>query len=193
MSPHSHNVGPYTSSYRRQPHSNHRPIPRPVPAGHKGVSARPVLRHPKPTQPQTPRQRQGQSTSALTQPLLKEKKPGGYVLAGGSMMLALMAVLLPHPTKSPPAKANMCQQQVQPQSMLSRDELTQLLSVPERSSKDAVRQVIAEPFCTMASVEVREGVSAEREAYPLEFDPQTWLVVLYEGNEYAGYDFSFQR
>ncbi|NJP12002.1 MAG: hypothetical protein HC866_23115 [Leptolyngbyaceae cyanobacterium RU_5_1] len=30
-------------------------------------------------------------------------------------------------------------------------------------------------------------------AYPLAFDPQTWFIVLYEGDEYAGYSFSFRR
>lgn len=110
------------------------------------------------------------------------------------MMLALMAFLLPSRLSSQvPAKADVCQQEVQPESVLSRPELTELLSVPERSAKEAVRQVIAEPYCRMAPVEVREGVTAEREAYPLAFDPQTWLVVLYEGDEYAGYDFSFRR
>lgn len=115
------------------------------------------------------------------------------MLAGGSIMLALMAILLPHNGKSSPAKTEMCQQQVQAQSVLSRDELTKLLSVPERSTKQAVRDVIAEPFCLMSPVAVREGAESEREAYPLEFDPQTWLVVLYEGDEYAGYDFSFRK
>ncbi|MBD0334393.1 MAG: hypothetical protein ICV62_02790 [Cyanobacteria bacterium Co-bin13] len=110
------------------------------------------------------------------------------------MMLALMAFLLPQNIRSQaPAKADVCQQEVQAQSVLSRTELTELLSVPERSAKEAVRQVIAEPFCLMSPVEVREGAAAEREAYPLEFDPQTWLVILYEGNEYAGYDFSFRQ
>jgi len=53
--------------------------------------------------------------------------------------------------------------------------------------------VIAEPYCTLSPVEVREGVTAQREAYPLEFNPETWFVVLYEGEEYAGFDFSFSR
>ncbi|MEL6814895.1 MAG: hypothetical protein AAFP03_08780 [Cyanobacteria bacterium J06598_3] len=32
----------------------------------------------------------------------------------------------------------------------------------------------------------------EREAYPLAFDPQAWVVVRYAGGEYAGYDFVFK-
>ncbi|WP_179228673.1 hypothetical protein [Leptolyngbya ohadii] len=34
---------------------------------------------------------------------------------------------------------------------------------------------------------------SERAVYPLAFDRQTWLVVLYEGEEYAGYQFRVQR
>ena len=41
--------------------------------------------------------------------------------------------------------------------------------------------------------EVRAGVSAERAAYPLAFDPNTWLVVLYEDEEYVGYGFKLQH
>ncbi|HEY9876921.1 MAG TPA: hypothetical protein V6D29_00635 [Leptolyngbyaceae cyanobacterium] len=202
MAPYSNNTGSFyarSASYH-QPHSTHaqeqRPVPKPVPTQHKRLPNHPMSRRSRPAQSQGRQQRVqvAPPSRRQTQPLLpKNNKPSGYILAGGSIILALMAVLLPQSAKSPPAQGNACQQQVQPQSMLSRNELTKLLSVPERSSREAVRQVTPEPFCTMASVEVQEGIWAEREAYPLEFDPQTWLVVLYEGNEYAGYDFSFQQ
>ena len=86
-----------------------------------------------------------------------------------------------------------CEQWVETQSVLSRDQLSELLSIPERSSREAVQAVIAEPFCVLNQTEVRAGIPAAREAYPLAFDPQTWLIVLYEEGEYAGYDFSFTR
>ena len=194
------------ADYHRQSHSSHyRPspsLPRSAPASHR-EAARPVAKSPVP-RPVLARQRGAADSVGQPQPLglptpsqalpRRGRRPGGYVMAGGSMMLALMAFLLPNKLSSQaPAKTEVCQQEVQAESVLSRPELTELLSVPERSAKEAVRQVIAEPFCLMAPVEVREGVTAEREAYPLAFDPQTWLVVLYEGDEYAGYDFSFRR
>lgn len=110
-------------------------------------------------------------------------------------MLALAAMLIT-PNLEPDAaavKSDLCQQQVQPQSFLSRDELSELLEIAERSSKEQVQEAIAEPFCILSPSTYREGVQAQREAYPLEFDPNTWLIVLYEGDEYAGYDFSFRR
>ncbi|MEL6384343.1 MAG: hypothetical protein AAFQ89_18175 [Cyanobacteria bacterium J06626_18] len=111
---------------------------------------------------------------------------------GGVLALAALAVV---PKSGPQAGpvSDVCQQRVEEQSVLSRAELSQLLSVPERSSKEAVQQVIAAPYCTLEPTSLREGAVAQREAYPLEFDPQTWLVVLYEEGEYAGYDFSFKR
>lgn len=110
-------------------------------------------------------------------------------------MLALAAlIVVPKPkSETTEASSTVCQERVQSQSVLSRAELSQLLVVPERSSKAAVHQIIEAPYCKLNSVEVREGAIAEREAYPLEFDPQTWFIVLYEDDEYAGYDFSFRR
>lgn len=85
-----------------------------------------------------------------------------------------------------------CETIVQEDARLSRDQLLKLLAISERDPKEKVREVMAEPFCTLSTVEIRAGVKAEREAYPLEFDPAVKLVLLYEDNEYAGYRFSFE-
>ena len=77
--------------------------------------------------------------------------------------------------------------------MLSRQQLADLLTIPERSEQAKVKEIVAEPYCQLAELELRDGIVAQREAYPLAFDPKTWLVLLYEGNEYAGYAFSFQQ
>ncbi|MEM8604697.1 MAG: hypothetical protein AAGF24_12790, partial [Cyanobacteria bacterium P01_H01_bin.121] len=87
---------------------------------------------------------------------------------------------------------NACEEIVQTEATLSREQLAQLLTIPERDSKARIRQVVAEPYCTLAGLTVRSGVNAEREAYPLEFDPKTQLVILYENDEYAGYRFNFE-
>lgn len=116
-----------------------------------------------------------------------------YLLAGGSM-LALVGVLVDLRSMFQPAGAsNVCQEIIQENALLSREQLSRLLSIPERDSKEAVRAVVNEPYCILSSIELRANIPAEREAYPLAFDPQTWFVVLYEGNEYAGYSFVFQR
>ncbi|MEA5466852.1 hypothetical protein [Leptothoe sp. PORK10 BA2] len=85
-----------------------------------------------------------------------------------------------------------CQKIVQSSAVLSREQLGQILTVPERSNQQTVRDIVAEPYCQLPSIEIREGVTATREVYPLAFEPSTWLVMLYEGEEYAGFSFSFQ-
>ncbi len=85
-----------------------------------------------------------------------------------------------------------CQEIVQPQAVLSREKLAQLLTIPERDSRERVRAIVAEPYCILPSLTIRAGVTAIREAYPLEFDPDTWLILLYEGEEYAGYRFIYR-
>lgn len=121
------------------------------------------------------------------------------LLAGGSMLALAAFVVGPRPfldrnTAEETTSTNViCDAKVQEQSVLSRAELSQLLAVAERAPKEEVRAVIDEPYCTLPPVKVREGAVSEREAYPLEFNPQTWFIVLYEEGEYAGYDFSFYR
>lgn len=92
-------------------------------------------------------------------------------------------------TVSQPANCNTV---VSNEAKLSREQLAQLLTIPERDAKSRVRQVVSEPYCQLPTLKVRSGVDAEREAYPLAFDPGTTLVILYENDEYAGYRFSFE-
>ncbi|MBD2121159.1 hypothetical protein [Trichocoleus sp. FACHB-262] len=110
----------------------------------------------------------------------------GFVVAVLSLLLDL------HGAVKAKNHGEVCQEIVQSRAALSREQLAKLLTVPERDSKSKVQGILKAPFCKLPKLEVRAGVNAEREAYPLEFDPQTWLVILYEGNEYAGYRFSFR-
>lgn len=114
-----------------------------------------------------------------------------YLLAGSSILMLVAVMADVRHVVQPAAPISLCSEIVQPASVLPRDKLALLLNVPERDSKDSIRAIISEPYCRLPPVEVRTDVLAEREAYPLAFDPQTWFVVLYEGNEYTGYDFVF--
>ncbi|NET31417.1 MAG: hypothetical protein F6K19_05370 [Cyanothece sp. SIO1E1] len=119
--------------------------------------------------------------------------PTKYLLAGGSMLALVGFLVDPYSLFKRESTVDICQEIVQPQAVLSRERLSQLLSIPERDHKAAVREIVQEPYCQLPSLEVRAGVRAEREAYPLAFDPETWFVILYEGEEYAGYAFSFRH
>lgn len=86
-----------------------------------------------------------------------------------------------------------CQGEIADGVVISREQLASFLTVSERDARSRVEDILQKPYCRLANLEVRAGVAAERVVYPLAFDPQTWLVVLYEGNEYAGYQFRIQR
>ena len=115
-----------------------------------------------------------------------------YRLMSGTMLILLGFSLgfgLRFQAKAAAAKKNLCQGIISSQAVLSRQQLTQLLTVPERENRQAIEAIAEEPYCSLAAIEVRAGVMAERTAYPLAFDPNTWLVVLYEDEEYVGYGF----
>jgi len=84
-----------------------------------------------------------------------------------------------------------CQGPTNPSGVVSRQQLSQLLTVPEAASKQDLQTLLQSPYCQVA-MPGAEQPSSLSDAYPLEFDPQTWLIVTYEGDRYARYDFSFR-
>jgi hypothetical protein len=90
---------------------------------------------------------------------------------------------------TPANAADACEQVVQPQATLSRSDLAKLLTIPEGKPRQAIRELIHQPYCQLPKLQIRAGAVAERDAYPLAFDPRHWLVVLYEGDQYAGFEF----
>ena len=95
----------------------------------------------------------------------------------------------PFQQKATESLVKSCATDIVESARLSREQLAKLLTIPERDSKAKVRQIVQEPYCQLSDLTIRAGVKAEREAYPLEFDPGTALVILYENDEYAGYRF----
>jgi hypothetical protein len=90
---------------------------------------------------------------------------------------------------TPSASSETCEAIIRSDARIGRDQLAKLLTIPERDSKENVRKVVSEPYCRLPAIQIRSGVEAEREVYPLAFDPSTHLILLYEGDEYAGYRF----
>lgn len=82
-----------------------------------------------------------------------------------------------------------CTGEITSSAQLSRQQLAELLAIPERESKQRIRQIVEQPYCQLTSLNVRADVEAEREAYPLAFAPDKTFIILYEDGEYAGYDF----
>lgn len=82
-----------------------------------------------------------------------------------------------------------CQGAVSEGVVISRQQLAEFLTISERDLRTRVEEMLKAPYCQLPNLEVRAGATAERFVYPLAFDPQTWLIVLYEGDEYAGFRF----
>lgn len=110
----------------------------------------------------------------------------------GALLLDFDKLKTVFPSVSSVGKQAACSKVISDQAKLSREQLANLLTIPERDAKSRIRQIVSEPYCQLPTLKVRSGVDAEREAYPLAFDPGTTLVILYENNEYAGYRFSFE-
>jgi len=116
-----------------------------------------------------------------------------FLVAGGSVALAIGLMTDLYGLPSFRFRKNVgeaCQQVIRAEAKLSRDQLAKLLIIPEGQNQKAVRQVVQDPYCKLSSLQVRVGATAQREAYPLDFDANTWLVVLYEGEQYVGYRFN---
>ncbi|MDX2216812.1 MAG: hypothetical protein SFY66_26335 [Oculatellaceae cyanobacterium bins.114] len=119
---------------------------------------------------------------------LKPLLAGGLVFALVGLLIDVRGTVTPKQYQSHP---EVCQGTINSQVAISREQLAQLLTVPERDNKTRVRDILKEPYCQLPSLQIRAGVAADRDVYPLAFDPQARLVILYEGDEYAGYRFSF--
>ena len=137
--------------------------------------------HPQPTVRQPRRRSQKQPTSQR------------FLMAGwGLALLSLLFNIGSRLQATASDTKDQCQTIVQSSAVLSRNQLAELLTVPERSNQQLIKDIVAEPYCQMTTIELRDRVTAQREASPLAFAPRTWLVLLYEDNEYAGFSFSFR-
>lgn len=121
------------------------------------------------------------------------KKKLEPILVGGILLVAASLQFINRPEKVPlvrePSPKSICEEMVLPKAELSGEKLAKLLTVPEPSERSKVQKLLEQPYCRLPSLSVRAGAITEREAYPLGFDRGTWLIVLYEGENYVGYGF----
>jgi hypothetical protein len=117
-----------------------------------------------------------------------------HFLLGGAMLVLIVVLMDLQKRIQPPSTLvkQTCKEVIQSQSELSRDELSQLLNITEGMSREEVRSLVQEPYCILPTQSDQEGGSMEQEAYPLAFDPQTWLVIRYQNQKYNGYSFTFR-
>ena len=131
----------------------------------------------------------------MRQPESQKVNPNFIVIGG--LVLGIVALLFDVqrvvPLDRTVSRPENCQGDINEGVVISREQLAQFLTISERDTKAKVQEILQAPYCQLPTIEVRAEAKAERAVYPLAFDPQTWLVVLYEGDEYAGYQFRFQH
>ncbi len=165
-------------------------------AGRSRATAPSVDRPPARTQRKAPQKRRGLAQCLhIVSRLMGDRVSPKALWAGGSVAtLALLAVVPNQGSKA--ISQSSCQAIVQSGAEISRGQISRLLAVPEGSAQAAVRQVVNEPYCVLPTSPTGDDGQPtglmEREAYPLAFDREAWLVVNYQAGEYAGYDFVFK-
>lgn len=92
--------------------------------------------------------------------------------------------------KRQPGFTSDCQGAPQTETAIAKSQLATFLSIAEGTPKQKIRDLLKSPYCALTTLQVRAGATAQREAYRLEFDETTWLVVLYENDQYTGYRFA---
>ena len=122
------------------------------------------------------------------------------LVAIGAIALSLMA-FIPAQVGSKSIDTASCKKKILPTEEISRGQMSALLALPVGSNQEAVRRVTGDPYCLLPAVDTETAAAssnkilagAEREAYPLAFDPEAWVVVAYSASgEYIGYDFVFR-
>ncbi|MEB3294071.1 MAG: hypothetical protein VKJ24_13005 [Synechococcales bacterium] len=97
-----------------------------------------------------------------------------------------------------------CRTPIQARQRLSRQQFSQLITMPEGTSRKPVQARLKMPYCQLNAMTIRANTSADRhlhqlapeaslkvtpEAYQMDGDHPLWVVVLYEGDRYLGYRF----
>lgn len=109
---------------------------------------------------------------------------------------ASLAIALPAIAQETNPPQDPCAEIVQTDSTLTRPELRQFLRVQRGAARAEVTAALGEPYCRLAAIEVElpDGnlATVQRDAYPFDFAPQTWVVVFYTGDRYLTFDYSFR-
>ncbi len=128
----------------------------------------------------------------LDHPISKQLMAGGSALLALSLLVDFKALPLSLLSSKKPTE-DACQTIVRAETKISHEQLAKVMVLAVSSKKQQVRDILKEPYCKLADLQIRAGATAQREAYPVDFDPQARLIVLYEGDEYGGFRFDLHQ
>ena len=162
-------------------------------------------------------QAQQQARTQRRKQRLALKTSSKALFATGSVATLALLAVVPNQVASQSVRSDSCQEVVQSGAEISRGELASLVSIPQGATREAVRELIDVPYCLLpaapdsvwgkasrrvsadteaddaAAAPIADKLVTTREAYPLAFDPEAWVVVDYSESGYVGYDFVFKR
>jgi len=125
--------------------------------------------------------------------------PQKVAIATGSIATLALLAVVPGKVSSQSIADNTCQEVVQSGAEISRGDLTSLSDVAAGTPHETVRELIDKPYCLLplspesAAKAASDEPIVAREAYPLAFDPEAWVVVNYAQSGYTSYDFAFKQ
>ncbi|MCU0565461.1 MAG: hypothetical protein MUF49_02565 [Oculatellaceae cyanobacterium Prado106] len=90
------------------------------------------------------------------------------------------------------SQAQECDGETNGGGVITRQQLAEFLTISERDTRSRVEEVLPTAHCQLPGIEARAGATAERKVYLLDFNTEARLIVLYEGDEYAGFQFLVQ-
>jgi hypothetical protein len=86
-------------------------------------------------------------------------------------------------------RQGLCMAMVNPHARISRANFSWLLKISQGSDRHAVIEPrLGSPYCYLATRRIQEAV-----AYPAAWDPSVWILVIYQGDRYQGYDISYNN
>lgn len=115
------------------------------------------------------------------------------ILTSSLLTIGAIALFTPAATAQ---RSDPCIQTIQSGATITRDELKELLELSYGTAREQIINKLGNPYCRLRDQSATQGgvvFDVRREAYPFEFDPEHWLVVLYKDGRYLGYDYNFNR
>lgn len=83
-------------------------------------------------------------------------------------------------------KRSLCIGTINPTVRISRATLAWLITVPVGSAQREVMEQLGAPYCLLPDA---DGLI--QSVYPCEWDPSTWIIVLFQKQQYISYQFRF--
>ncbi len=77
---------------------------------------------------------------------------------------------------------------------LTRAQLARLNALQPPVSSQTIREIVGDrAYCRFPDVAALGGGTIQRFAFPMEWDPENWVLLLFQGENYIGLDFSFDN